>query len=72
MPLKTVNYRKGEHHYAFRYAPGREGEVIDHVMRLAGDAESAIDWLDAALVSFRVAREAATPAADDIEQQELV
>ena len=72
MPDRALTYFKGEHQYSFRCAPGREGELIDHIMHLAEDADSNLDWLDAAMLSFGIARDAARRPAPAPEEQEHV
>jgi hypothetical protein len=45
---------KGGRKYVFRYTPGCERVVMDHLWRLAEDARSGLDWLDAAMLSFQI------------------
>ena len=72
MSTRTLTYLKGDHKFAFRYSPGRERELIDHIMHLADDAASTIDWVDAAMLSFRLTAEAAGSRSEDLQEQELV
>lgn len=59
MNTKTLSLVKGGHKYVFRYAPGSENQMVDEIVRLAEDADCNLDWLDAATLSFQVARNAA-------------
>ncbi len=64
MSTRTLTLVKAGHKYVFRYGPGREREIIDHIMRLAEDGGSNLDWMDAAMLSFQVTHDAAMePAA---------
>lgn len=55
---REITFLKGPQTYAFDYLPGQEREVIGHLMELADDPESNLDWLDAAMLSFQIARQA--------------
>jgi hypothetical protein len=59
MTTRTLSLAKGGHRYVFRYSPGCEEAVMDQIARLAEDPECNFDWLDAAALSFQVARLAA-------------
>ena len=59
MSTRTLTLTKGGHRYVFRYAPGGEGLIVDEIMRLADDPGSGVSWLDAARLSFQVARDVA-------------
>jgi len=56
MTKRELCLSKDGHDYVFRYRPGYEGEIIDEIMRLADDAETKLDWTDAAMLSFQVAQ----------------
>ncbi len=59
MARRTLTLDKAGQTYAFRYSPGSESRIVDEIMRLAGDRTSDLDWVDAAILSFRVTRHAA-------------
>ena len=59
MNTKTLSLVKDGHKYVFRYTAGSENHVVDEIIRLAEDSDSNLDWLDAATLSFQVARNAA-------------
>jgi len=65
MSEKTIKVHKGGHEYVFCYVPGRENDVFEQVTRLADDADSPLDWLDAAGVGFRLASEVAATCVTD-------
>jgi hypothetical protein len=50
---------KGGRKYVFRYAPGYEGVVMEHLWQLVEDGRSELDWLDAATLSFLIVCQAA-------------
>lgn len=60
MTVQTLILDKGERKYVFRYTAGSEGRVMDQLWRLAEDASSDLDWLDAATLTFQVLCRAAT------------
>jgi len=55
----TITLAKGTRLLAFRYEGGSEGQVMDHIWRLAEAGRAGLDWLDAATLCFLIAREAA-------------
>jgi len=59
MHMRTLTLTKDGHIFVFRYASGYEDEVINEIMQLAEDEECTLDWLDAATLSFQIARYAA-------------
>ena len=59
MTERVLCLAKDGHDFVFRYRSGGEEEIIDELMRLADDAETKIDWIDAATLSFRVAEDSA-------------
>ena len=56
---KTLSFAKGERTYVFSYVPGGEDKVFEQAMRLAGDPGSDFSMMDAAKLSFRLAKEMA-------------
>ena len=72
MSTRTLTYLKGDHKHAFSYVAGRERDLIDHIMHLAEDPQSAIDWVDAAMLSFRITTEIASPTEPDAQEQDAV
>ena len=47
---------KGEHRWQFRWDPGCEAQLIDHVARLAAQPDAPLDWYDAAMVCRHIAQ----------------
>ena len=43
----------------FRYPPGWEGQMLDHICGLAEQGRDGLDWLDAATLCFQAACQAA-------------
>jgi len=56
MKMRSLSLAKEGHSYLFRYAPGCENAVVDEIMAFADDPDAPFDWLDAATLSFQVAR----------------
>ena len=56
MKTRVLSLSKGGHKYVFRYSPGHEDEVVDQIVQLAEDNDTNLDWLDAATLSFQIAR----------------
>lgn len=64
MATKVLILDKGGRKYVFRYSPGDERVVMDHLWRLAEDPWCELDWLDAAMLSFQIVCQVAwTPEA---------
>jgi hypothetical protein len=59
MDIRTLSLEKNGLKYVFRYVPGREGEVVDEIIRLTDDPGSGLDWLDAARLGFQITQHAA-------------
>ncbi|MHC4981770.1 MAG: hypothetical protein ACYTF6_01210 [Planctomycetota bacterium] len=59
METRTLTLAKAAHKYVFRYRVGAEEEIVDEIMRLAESPACNLDWLDAALLGFEVAQQAA-------------
>ena len=57
--MNLLQIHKGGDTYLFRYAEGCEDAVMDELIRLADDDEHALDWLDAATMSYELVRRAA-------------
>ena len=47
---------KGKHRYLFRYATGREADIIAAFAAMAADAAQEFDWFDAAVLSYQMGR----------------
>jgi len=60
MTTRTLSLVKSGHKYVFRYAPGREDDIIDAIVTLAESDQSPVDWLDAATLSFQITQNAAS------------
>ena len=50
---------KGRERFVFRYAEGREADLLAVLVALAKDSESVFDWFDAAAMSFQMGRQRA-------------
>ena len=59
MAIRTLTLIKSGHKYALKYSPGHEREIIDQLAKLAEDNQSGVNWVDAATLSFHVARNTA-------------
>ncbi|MFP4105858.1 MAG: hypothetical protein ACLFVU_07160 [Phycisphaerae bacterium] len=70
MTARTINLNKDGHKYIFRYAAGREDEIVEEIMRLADDGRCALDWLDAATLSFQVTQYAAADCCRALSPEE--
>ena len=64
MAARMLSLTKGGHKYVFHYSAGCEEELVDQIMHLAEDPQTNLDWLDAATLSFQVARYSATDGQD--------
>jgi hypothetical protein len=51
----VLSLAKDGRKYIFRYAVGCERQVLSELVRLAEDADSGLDWMDAATLGFQVA-----------------
>ena len=54
MAKQSVSLTKNGQEYMFRYDSGCEGLVIDEIIRIAQDAGTSLDWVDAATLGFQV------------------
>lgn len=59
MTIQIAHSAKYGHKYVFRYSAGYEDEIMDEMMRLAQDATTSLDWLDAAQLSFEITQRVA-------------
>ena len=59
MATRTLTLAKSGRKFVFRYSGGCEEQVLDQIAHLAADAETPLDWLDAAMLSFQVTQGAA-------------
>ena len=53
-PTGCLSLVKGQHQFVFRYAPGREADLLARLVMLADDPDSPFDWLDAAVLSYQL------------------
>ncbi|MBN1818330.1 MAG: hypothetical protein JW828_13300 [Sedimentisphaerales bacterium] len=51
---KQLVLNKGGEKYIFRYESGAEAELLDCLVRQAGDERTSFDWFDAAVLSFKL------------------
>lgn len=58
-PMRCLSMIKGTHRFVFRYAEGRESELLACFVALANDAESEFDWFDAAVLSYQMGHQLA-------------
>jgi hypothetical protein len=58
MDIRAIAMVKKGVTYVFRYAPGREEEVVGEIIRLAEDPAAYLDWLDAAQLGFQITQHA--------------
>lgn len=54
---RCLSLAKGPHRFFFRYAEGRESDLLATFVALARDPESVFDWFDAAALSFQIGRQ---------------
>ena len=54
---RCLSMVKGPHRFVFRYAEGREAELLASFVALANDADSEFDWFDAAVLSYQMGRQ---------------
>ena len=59
MRIRSLSLESNGHQFIFRYAAGREEEVLDAIVDLAEQDRCALDWVDAATLSFQVAQQSA-------------
>lgn len=58
---RCLSMVKGRHRYVFRYAPGREAELLASFVALANDPNSDFDWFDAAVLSYQMGQHLTQP-----------
>ena len=51
---RCLSMVKGPHRFVFRYAEGRESDLLASFVALASDPGSEFDWLDAAVLSYQM------------------
>jgi len=68
MSVRQLSLVKGEHRYAFRYAGGREADVIATFASMAGEPELDFDWFDAAVLSYQMGRRLETELDELVKQ----
>ncbi len=54
---RCLSMVKGGHRFVFRYAEGREAELLSAFVALANDSESEFDWFDAAVLSYQMGQQ---------------
>jgi hypothetical protein len=54
--VRQLSLVKGKHRFVFRYAAGREADVIGAFAAMAGEPELDFDWFDAAVLSYQMGR----------------
>lgn len=63
---QTLSLLKSGHRFVFRYAVGRETELLAAFLELAGDPDSPFDWLDAAVLSYQMGQQLRTEELDPV------
>ncbi|UCD74721.1 MAG: hypothetical protein JSV91_13150 [Phycisphaerales bacterium] len=54
--LQVVMHRRG-HRWVFRWEPGSESALIDHLTTLAAAKDVPFDWFDAIVISHHVTQQ---------------
>ena len=54
---RCLSMVKGQHRFVFRYAEGRESELLASLVALASTPESEFDWFDAAVLSHQMGQQ---------------
>ena len=54
--VRQLSLVKGEHRFVFRYAAGREADVVSAFASMASEADLGFDWFDAAVLSYQMGR----------------
>jgi hypothetical protein len=54
--VRQLSLVKGPQRFVFRYAAGREADIIAVFADMAADAEQDFDWFDAAVLSYQMGR----------------
>ncbi len=52
--LLRLTLAKEGHHYVFTYEPGRELDVLTHLVTIVQDPGSGLDWYDAAVLAHQM------------------
>ncbi len=58
MDIRQLSLQKAGRTFVFRYAAGREDEVVEEIIRMAEDPSAEVDWLDAARLGFQITQHA--------------
>lgn len=53
---RCMTLLKGSQRFVFRYAEGREADLLATFVDLAGDPHCVFDWFDAAVLSFQMGK----------------
>ena len=61
MDVKQLTLLKDGERFVFRYAEGGEPAVLDSLIDMASDERCALDWFDAAVLSYQIGRTLADP-----------
>lgn len=51
---RCLSMVKGRQRFVFRYAEGRESELLAALVALANNPDSEFDWFDAAVLSYQL------------------
>ena len=54
---RNLSMVKGGHRFVFRYAEGREADLLSTFVALANDPDSEFDWFDAAVLSYQMGQQ---------------
>ena len=54
--VRQLSLVKGEHRFVFRYAAGREADVVSAFGSMASEPDLGFDWFDAAVLSYQMGR----------------
>jgi hypothetical protein len=64
MKLTTVSVRQGKQLHVIRYAPGREAQAIEDVLRRAQAGTDGLSWPAAAVLTYQVTQRTAADCLD--------
>ncbi|HUW84520.1 MAG TPA: hypothetical protein VMZ31_17180 [Phycisphaerae bacterium] len=67
--LRQLSLVKGEHRFVFRYAAGREADVVSAFASMASEPDLGFDWFDAAVLSYQMGRRLETELDELAEQR---
>ncbi len=54
--IRQLSLESGGHRFIFKYAAGREADVIDAMADLATREDSGFDWIDAVVLSYQMGK----------------